>query len=307
MIYTMRARQSGVWNEILSKSTSIAWGSDKDTLAVDLSFNSLKELTEGTIVELLIDSKVTFMGSAIEKNKTKNQFSYSCQDFARVLGKNETIIQFNKITGSTAIKQLCAKFGVKANCATITTLISKIYKDFTLADIIADILEQAELEKGFKYIKEMRGDTLYIIKLVDLKIYPKFILSEDLEVTSSIEDMKNKILVVSNDENNNRILANVSDPKNINTYGSFQEVLTVEAKDISKAKNIATNRLAEVNKVFKDTTLDIIVISGGEDIRANRLISLKIDSMGLNGWYTIKSCSNTLENGLFKSSITLEW
>ncbi|MGK0467155.1 XkdQ/YqbQ family protein [Clostridium sp.] len=307
MIYTMRARQSGKWVDILTKSNSIAWGSDKDTLAVDLSFNSLTELTEGTILELLIDSRATFMGSVIEKNKTKNQFSYICQDFARVIGKNETIIQFNKISGDAAIKQLCAKFGVKVDCVVISTLISKIYKDFTLADIIADILEQAELEKGLKYIKEMRGDTLYIRKLIDLKIYPLFILSKDLEVNSSIEEMKNKILVVSSDEDNNRILANVSDPKNINTYGSFQEVLTVEAKDISKAKNIASNRLKEANRVFKSTSLSIAVISNCEEIKANRLISLKVDSMGLNGWYSIKSCSNILENGLCKSNIVIEW
>ena len=153
----------------------------------------------------------------------------------------------------------------------------------------------------------MRGDTLYIRKLTDLKIYPKFLLSNDLAINSSIEEMKNKILVTSSDEKNNKILATASDSKNINTYGSFQEVLTVEAKDISKAKNMATNRLKEANKVFKDTTLNIVVISGGQDIKANRLISLKIASKGLNGWFNIKSCSNTLTNGLMKSSITIEW
>jgi len=307
MIYTLDVRQSGTWYKALQASNSISWGSDKDTLAVDLSFNSLRELSEGTIVRLKTESISAFLGTVIKKTKTKNSYSYECQDFARVLGKNETIIQFNKISGDTAIKQLCSKFGVKVNCIGISTLISKIYKDMTLADIIEDILEQATLEKGIKYIKEMRGDTLYIRVLTDFKIYPEFILARDLAVNNSIEDMKNKILVVSSDEDNNRILATVQDIKNINTYGSFQEVLSIEAKDISKAKNIAENRLAEANKVFKDTTLNTLVTSGGEDIRANRMISLSIKSMGLNGWYSIKSCSNTLENGTMKSSITIEW
>ncbi|MBU3146888.1 hypothetical protein [Clostridium sp. CF012] len=345
MIYTLRGRQSGIWVNILPTSDSISWGSDKDTLAVDLSFTSLRDLTEGTIVQLLIDSKLTIMGSVIKKSKTKNQFSYSCQDFARVLGKNETIIQFNKISASDAIKQLCSKFGVKCNVVDIdfvvqeekkstvkskadktinlksgktkvtkrvvstkiTTMIKKIFKDQTLSDIIEEILEQATSEKGIKYVKEMIGDTLYIRKLADYKIFPTFILASDLSVNSSIEEMKNKILVVSSDEKNNRILATASDPKNINIYGSFQEVITVEQKDMSKASNIATNRLKETNKVFKDTTLNIIVISGGEEIRANRMISLKIASMGLNGWYNIKSCSNSLQNGNFKSAINIEW
>lgn len=295
------------WTDILQKSNSISWGSDKDTISQELSFNSLVDLTEGTHIIFNIDSKKTFMGMVIKKSKSKLSYSYTCFDYSFYLNKNETIIQFNKMAADLALKQLCGKFGIKINCVGITTLISKIYKDMTLNAIIEDILEIAELELGTKYIKEMINDILYIRKQKEYRISPKFILAEDLTVNSSIEEMKNKVLVVSNDEANNRILATSSDATNIKKFGSLQEVLTVEAKDIGKAKNIADNHLKTNNKIFKDTTLNILVISGGEEIRANRSIGLSIKSMGIDGLYNIKSASNVLENGQHKCALTLEW
>ncbi len=347
MKYELRVLAGGgKWIDALPHSNSISWGSDKDTLGVELSFTSLFDLTEGnTHVKFKINDRPTFSGVIVKKSKNKSSFNYTSFDFSWYLNKNETIIQFNKISAGDAIEQLCKKFGIKCDVVKIdytvqeakkvtvktkvdktiklksgktkvakrvvktkiTTLINKIYKDVTLSAIIEDILEQAELELGIRFIKEMIGDILYIRKKIEYKIFPTFLLAGDLTVNSSIENMKNKILVVSSDEKNNKILASVSDPKNIKSYGSFQEVITVEQKDESKAKNIASNFLKANNKIFKDTTLNLIILDGGEEIRANRSVGINIKSMGLGGWYNIKSCSNSLENNQQKCSLTLEW
>lgn len=333
------------WTDALPKSNSVTWGSDKDTLGTELNFVSLADLAEGNIVRFKIDSKLVFMGVIVKKSKTKLIYNYTCFDFAWYLNKNETIIQFNKISASAAIEQLCKKFGIKCSVVKIdytvqeakkstvkskvdktvtlksgktkvakrvvktkiTTLIKKIYKDMTLSAIIEDILARAELELGIKFTKEMIGDILYIRKQREYKIFPTFLLASDLTTNSSIEDMKNKVLVVSSDEKNNKILANVSDPKSIKIYGGLQEVISVEQKDESKAKNIANNFLKANNKIFKEITLNVVILDGGEEIRANRNIGLNMKSKGLGGWYNIKSCSNTLENNHQKCSITLEW
>ncbi|MBZ9633196.1 hypothetical protein [Clostridium sp. FP1] len=336
----------GKWIDALPRSNSISWGSDKDTLGVELSFTSLFDLTEGnTHVKFKINNRPTFNGVVVKKIKNKTYFSYVCFDYAWYINKNETIIQFNKINASDAIEQLCSKFGVKCDVVKIdytvqeakkvtvktkvdktiklksgktkvakrvvktkiTTLISKIYKDMTISAIIEDILEQAEHELGIKFIKEMIGDILYIRKQIEYKLFPTFLISDDLTVNSSIENMKNKVIVVSSDEKNNKILATALDSKNIKSYGSFQEVISVEQKDESKAKNIANNFLKANNKIFKDTTINLIIIDGGEEIRANRSVGVNIKSMGLNGWYNIKSCSNSLINNQQKCSLTLEW
>ncbi|MCB2310646.1 hypothetical protein LGL55_05855 [Clostridium tagluense] len=298
----------GKWIDALPRSNSISWGSDKDTLAVELSFSSLYDLTEGnTHVKFRINGKPVFTGVVVKKSKSKLRFNYVCFDYSWYLNSNETIKQFYKINAKKAIEDLCGNAGVKRNCVAIPTLLSKIYKDITLNSVIDDILEQATLTLGIKYVKEMIGDTLFIRKLADYKIYPRFLLAIDLVVNSSIENMKNKILVVGSDENNNKIIANANDPKSIKSYGSFQEILIVDAKDIAKAKNMATNFLKANNKIFKDTTLNLIVLEGGEEIRANRSIEMNLKAMGLSGWYNIKSCSNSLENNQFKCALTLEW
>ena len=306
MIYGLFAMYGTKWVDILPKSNSVAWGSDKDTLAVNLSFNSLADMLEGSHIQLLVDSKLVLTGILIKKSKSKNQFNYTCIDYAWYLNKNKTVIQFNKVKSSDAIHQLCSRFGIRSNIVTINALVTKIYKDQPISDIINEILDNATLEQGTKYIKEMISNVLTVRKLIDYKIYPKFILSDDLVVNSSIEDMKTKVQVVSSDEKNNKILSTATGT-NVRIYGVLQEVITVDAKDISKAKNIGTNYLKLNNKIFRDSPLNIIVTDGGEDIRANRSIELNVVSMGLKGWYNIKSCSNTLDNGQFKCSLMIEW
>lgn len=303
----LMANVGAKWIDVLPKANNIAWGSDSDTLGTQLNFDSFTYLKEGTVLRFKIDTKLVFMGIVVSRTKNKQIFSYTCFDFAFYLNKNEAVIQFNKIAADVAIKQLGTMFGIKINCAKMSTLISKIYKDMTLSAIIEDILEIVKLETGIKYIKEMISDILYVRKQSEYKIYPKFILSEDLPITFSIEEMKNRVLVVGNDEDNNKILATAIDTNNIKLYGGLQEVLTVDAKDIAKAKNIANNYLKANNKVFKSATLNIIVISGGDEIKANRSIGFYDNLKDLKGWYNIKSTSNTLENGIMKSSITLEW
>ena len=180
-------------------------------------------------------------------------------------------------------------------------------KDQTLSAIIDDILANATLALGTKYIKEMISDTLYIRKQEEYKIFPTFMLADDFIVNSSIEDMKNSVIVTSSDDTSAKILATVADPINIRIYGTLQDSIQVDATNIAQGKNSATAYLKANNKIFCDTQINVIVLSGAEDIRANRFLGLTIPSKGLNGWYNIKNCTNTLLDGQCRSSITLEW
>lgn len=307
-MWHLYALYNSKWVDILSKSNNIGWGSDKDTLAVSLSFESLYNLEEGTHITLKKDSKVVFLGLVISKNKGKFKNSYTCMDYAFYLNKNKLIIQFNKVNGTNAIKQLCSKLGIKSNIVQINTLITKIHKDSEASKIIEDILEQSHLETNNIYIKEMISDTLYIRKLSDLKIKPKILIGKDITVNSTIENMFTKVIVVSSDEKNNRVLASVEDKNNILKFGMLQEIITVaEKKDESKAKNMANNFLKENNKVAKDVTIPLVVGNLGEDIIANRMINISIPTMGVDGWYRIKSASHTLAKNNHKVSISIEF
>ena len=233
-----------------------------------------------------------------------------------IMGYGEgTLSYYNKVVAATPGHNVSPTSGSTGTVSatqvttesTITTYTNKIYKDKTLSSIIDDILANATLALGPIYIKEMIADTLYVRLQVEFKVFPTFLLNEDLVVNSSIEDMKNKVIATSSDETTTKILSTVTDPTNIKIYGGLQEVLSLEATDIAKAKTLATNYLKANNKIFRDTTLNIVVIGGGEKIRANRLIGLSIASKGINGWYNIKAVNNVLADGQYKSALTIEW
>lgn len=291
--------------DILPKSNNLGWKSNADTLGTELSFDSLYSLPEGAVNNLYINNKEYIR--AIVKNKSEGKFSYSytCIDYSFYL-KNEIVKQFNKVAASSAISSLLKEYGIKSKIVSIPTKITKIYKDMAISAVIDDILEQAEKEQGIKYFKEMQVDTVVINKLQDMKITPKILISSDITVNSSIEDMKNKIIVVSNGEDNKSILATAQDKNSQSKYGLLQEVESIDGKDMDHAKNIAANLLKVKNKIFKDTSIPLIGIKDSETIKANRLIELNIGNK-LKGWYRIKSASHSLSNNKHTINIELEW
>jgi hypothetical protein len=306
-MYYLYTLYNNNWVNILPKSNNLSWSNDEDTLSVELSFESIYDLPEGTHAVLKNENNQVFQGILVKKSKKKFVNSYTCFDMGFYLNKNELIKQFNNISASNVITQLCNDLGINSDITNISTNINKIYKDQSAASIIDDILEQSQNELGIKYVKEIEGYTLKIRPLTDLKITPKILIGKDIAVNSSIETMKNSVLVVSGDDENLSLEATAKDTQNIAKYGLLQEVISIDADNISQARNVASNYLSENNKIFKDTSLNLVAISGGDDIKANRLIEINIPSMGLNGWYKIKSASHNLTNNHHKVDITLEW
>jgi hypothetical protein len=290
--------------DILPKSNNLSWNSDIDTLGIELSFDSLYDLAEGSITSLFINGKEYIKAIIVKKTDGKFSYSYTCFDYSFYL-KNEVIKQFNT-NASKALSTLLNEYFIKSSIVNIPTKINKIYKDESIASIIDDILEQSEKDQGIKYFREMRVDTLIVSKLTDMKITPKILISKDVTINSSIEEMKNKILVVSSGESNNSIIATAQDKTNQSKYGLLQEIESIDEKDIAQAKNIAANLLKAKNKIFKDTSIPLIGIKDAETIKANRLIELNVANK-LKGWYRITSANHSLSNNKHNVSISLEW
>lgn len=290
--------------DILAKSNNITWTSDIDTLGTELSFDSLYDLPEGAIVSMYINKKEFIRAIVVKKGEGKFSFNYTCFDYSFYL-KNEVIKQFNGISASAAISSLLSEYGIKSSIVPIPTKIKKIYKDEAISAIVDDVLEQAEKDQGIKYFKEMQVITLTINRVQDMKITPKIHISKDFTINSSIEELKNRVLIVSNDEGSKKVLASSEDTSSISKFGLLQMIESVEQKDMAKAKNLAKNLLAANNKIFKDTSIDVLGVKDAETIKANRLIKLQAGK--LNGWYRIKSAQHTLANNKHTVNISLEW
>lgn len=289
--------------DILPKSNNISWSSDTDTLGTSMSFDSLYDLSEDTIVSLVMNNKEFLRTKIVKKSEGKFSFNYTCLDFSIYL-KNDVIKQFNNLNASTAIYSLLNEYGIKSNIVTIPTKIKQVYKDETIANIIDNILEQAEKDQNITYFKEMNVNTLVINKLQNMKITPQILIDKDITINSSVEELKNKILIVESGDSN-KILAVAEDKYSQSKFGLLQQIESVDKKDIAQAKNIANNLLNANNRIFKDTNINLLGIKDSETIKANRLIQLNAGK--LKGWYRIKSAQHTLTNNKHTVNISLEW
>jgi hypothetical protein len=119
--------------------------------------------------------------------------------------------------------------------------------------------------------------------------------------TESIEALRNKITLVQEQENAVKTIAETQDNTSIGKYGTLQEVLTIDDKDIAKARNIAKNKLKELNKV--KNTLSVTLLTNNK-IQAGRVI--KIVENSKNYYYEIVSCNVEIVNNNQICNLSLE-
>lgn len=305
---------------------SLAWSSNIDALGEELSFDYIHndsrffnpwDLIEvGDQVALFNDGKFlnyyVVVTCGINGRTSK---SFTCFDRSWYLNKNETIIQFKKAAASQAIAKLLDKFGVKHQIDSMPTLITQIYKEALVSDIIMDILDQVHKETKQKYRVEMTKGILTIRKMSDLVINPITRLSYNTyayPVTDtianptrelSIEEMKNNVVVVSEDEKSTKIYAQASDKASITKFGQLTDVVTVDKKNASQARNIAANTLGQLNRIGETISCEMM---GHDEIRAGRILNMNEPVTGIVGKYLIKTANHTVNNGIHKVAVELE-
>lgn len=325
MPYKLLAYTNNQKKDITSMIGSLSWSSNIDTLGIELNFDyayndnlyfkDLDILDLGGHILLTGDDEELhrFVIVSQEQNGRFGK-KYTCFDYAWYLNKNEAVIQFNRLNASEAIKRLLDRFNIKHSITKINTLISKIYRDETLSEIIKDILVQATQETGIKYRVEMRLDTLHIEKQSDLIINPMVQIGNNnilipvgaaignLSKKTSIEELKNKVVVISDEEQSMSILANMQDDNSILKYGSLQEIIVVDKKNEAQSRNIAKNSLNELNRIQEDINVELL---GHKDIRAGRIIKINEPVTGIIGSYLIKAANHNINNGIHKVNVAL--
>ncbi|WP_373078148.1 hypothetical protein [Fusobacterium varium] len=284
----------------------IVLNTSMDTLGASLNFNiarnfndpnyALAETLEVGDIVILNNSKELFKGVILEITTNKFNKNIKCLDFCFYLNKNKVVKQFDEISASTAIKQVLKEIGADiGEISTISTSITKIYNSNTIAEIINDILKQANDELGIKYIIEFAEDKFNIVPFRKVNVQFRYKSTSSESLTESILEMKNSIIVTSNEQEEIEILAVAKDEANIERYGSLQEVITVSPdEDEAKVRNIAKTKLKELNKVFRTASLQGF---GDDEFKAGRVIELNNQEFFLQGEYLIKNCSHTWVKG----------
>lgn len=269
----------------------------------DSNFTITEKVAVGDAVIFSGEDTELFFGVIVDISLTKYEKTCKCLDLAFYLNKNKVIKQFKGIAANTAIKNLCKGIGVSTGTiSTMATSITKIYKNKTVAEIILDILQQVSNETGKKYRMEVNDRKLDIKEEGYIKVSALYDLQGSISRTDNILDMKNVILVTSNNQDEVNISAEKKDETNITKYGMLQEIIQVDPKDISKVRNIASKKLEELNKIFTKASIEVL---GTDELISGRYIEVINEEFELNGEYLIKSCSHTYQK-VHKTTLELE-
>ena len=311
-LYIIKGKQSV---DITDISGAINLSTSMDTLGASLAFNIARnyndtsfifsdEIETGDIV-ILINTKELFRGVIVNITTTKFNRTIECLDYSFYLNKNKIIKQFEEISASVAIKQLLQEIDAPiGDISNIWTSISKLYYSNTIAEIISDSLKQVNEELGIKYKLEFIDNKFNINPFKKVNVSFRYRQTGNESISESILEMKNRILVTSNEQEASEILAIAEDINNVEKYGSLQEIINVDPdKDEAKVRNIAKMKLKELNKVFKTVTLEGF---GDDEFRAGRVIYLNNTKLKLYGEYLIKSCVHTWRKGEHIVSLEVE-
>ena len=305
---------------------NLTWRDTVDTLGVvvdfelpvnryDKKFEFLYDITLGDPIQILNDKGETLVQAIIVSETPNGKItSFTAYDMAWYLNKSTVIKQFKKMIGNDCIKSLCKEIGIKVEVLGLDTKIDKIYKDKTISDVIKDIIEQCSRFNSKKFFIEYDKDTLRIMPYKKIKVVGQYEMQKDkfinineniggVSLSKSIVDMKNSVLVVTENKGAIRTIGQEQDSKSIEKYGKLQEVVTLDEKEFSKANLVAKNELKKLNRITEDFSIDVL---GDDNVKSGRVIDVDLPLFNLKGEYLIKESNHTISNHIHKISLKLE-
>ena len=317
MISLTAVATNGAVADITSYTGDYSLSDNIDSLGAEFKFKLMsnpldpnfrgKELPIGTKLVFILDGTKMFSGIITKYDRNSlTEFSYTAYDYAFYLNKSEAQIQFNNdIPTSAAIIKLCSENGIPVgNICDIPTKVNKIYQGNPISDIIKDLLKMAEAEQKVHYRMEVRETALYIQRYQDLYVQGKFIdVVGDFNSSYSIEDMANRVVIVSSSEKNRQIVAEKSDANSIRTYGQITKIEKVDDKKMSQAAEIAANKLLDKNAVKRSFSLTLL---GSADVRAGRMLIFDQPEINLTGAFLVKNCTHNFNGNKHTMRVELE-
>lgn len=287
-----------------------------DSLGVELNFDYLNNhvydgyttftaLRTGNTIILFDNDEQIFQGQIITLSRNSiSSYSVKCFDNAFYLNKNQTKIQFTNLDVKACIEKLCSQEYIpcKVDCD-IPTKVTKIYNGETIANIIDDLLKQATNDTGLKYRREYNYGSLYVNAMNNLKmIWKSKPLVSDFSYDESIDNLANRVVVISSSEKNTTVYAEAKNEESIKMYGQYTHYEKVDDKKKAKAKKIAETKLKELSKTFEKATVTLL---GDNYIRSGRIIKFEQPEIGLYGEYLVEHCTHNYSDSLHTMEVEI--
>lgn len=294
-----------------------------DSITVELSFTTVKNpqdryitssrpvIVPGDKVDVIGDTRTLFSGIITEVNLSGE---YKALDYGFYLSNNDVIIQFNKTLCATAIKQLCTKAGLPlGSLPALPGTIDGLYIEKSVLEILQDIIDTATAAAGKNYFMRVRDNALNIYEYPQTLTFAKhkFEAGNEIDVTyalgsvdgsDSIADMRNNIVVVSEDNGTAKVLATAQNAAAVEKFGKLTKVVKKSSDEENPATK-AVNTLKELGNI--KTTRSVGDMLGSEAVTAGVLLLFSSDKYDLTGAYLVKSVTHTF-GAAHRMSLDLE-
>ena len=294
-----------------------------DSITVELAFTIVKNPQDryitssrpnpvpGDKIDVIGDTRTLFSGIITEVSLAGE---YTALDYGFYLSNNDVIIQFNKTSCSTAVRQLCSKAGVPlGSLPGLPGTIDGLYIEKTVLEILQEIIETATAAAGKNYFMRVRDGALNIYEYPQTVTFAKhrFEVGNEIDVTyalgsvdgsDSVTDMRNNIVVVSEDNGTAKVLATAQNAAVVAKFGQLTKTIKRSSDEENPAAK-AANTLKELGNI--KTTRSVGDMLGSEAVTAGVLLLFSSDRYGLTGVYLVKSVTHTF-GAAHRMSLDLE-
>lgn len=270
------------------------------TLSFSIPHEIIKKykLREGERVK--ISGKIEFEGICIKYSDNNNETGkFEALSKSWYLSVYEDTCQVNSNADEaikSIIKNYNKEFNIDIKSSDFSYKINKIYYNITLEAMIENIFAEISSKKGKDYYLIDKGNKLQIIDKGEIK---KINISNILSMNRNfdISKIKNKIKVISTDENEVSTSVSKENYESIQKIGLIQKIHKIESLDPVQAKKEAEKLLALNSKIKSSLSLKLL----GD-------YSLSIgDIAHINGkFFLIKKVKHSINNGIHLSHIETE-
>jgi hypothetical protein len=263
----------------------------------------------GNEIRLVSDGVELFRGVIFQTEiNAKGQLQISAFDEAYYLVKNEESEKYIEMTASQIVEKICNDFGIPIGQIDDTGYVIPrlIMRDKTLWDIMITALTITKDQVGrryFLYASEGKLNLLYRAEQA-----AKWILEDntsiiDASYLQSIEETKNTIKIVGQDDKKLPVVATVKNDDLVAKFGTLQMVQTADPEmkqdDINQ---MAEQLLLDHGKIKDEAKINAV---GIDEIYAGKAVYIFERMTEIIGAYYVSTDDHTWENGNHTMSLTL--
>lgn len=301
------ARDGSKTSHITELVQNKTWSGSYQDCARKLTYTALPQaLSElGGRVRLYHEADILFSGSvfARRRNSLEDVFSVTAYDRGIYLKKNETYRKVRSQTPEAVTAQLCAEFGIPTGTLAATGVkLSRNFLPATLYQVIQTMYTLASEQTGKQYQIRFRSDALEVVEKARGPETLRLIPGSNLLSCESGESIENLVTSVAVYDEEYRHLATYDSTQGLRElYGLMQQAIRASDKEDPAQ---SARQILEENGI--KTTITAKCLGNTKLITGNAVV-VHEPVTGTDGLFWILSDSHTTANGIYQTTVTLDF